>query len=201
MSTPREDPNAADAVSIATTSTRSRRTRATALTGAILATATLSLLGAAPASAAPGEHGNRIDIGDHDGIIVATCADGSTVAGPLDGEASFHERFDRDGNLVSLAIAMEYKMEWTLSSTGETLYPHGTRRLLIEFEEGTITDTGNYRKLTIAGEGAVLNYAGISIYDLVTEEVLYHKGPDVADGGDVAASNDLVCGLYGLDGA
>lgn len=176
-----------------------RRTRGGLLTGAGIACA-LVMLAPSTAYAAPG-NGNRVDIGDHDGIIVATCADGSTVAGPLEGTASFHERWDKDGNLVSLAIAMEYKMTWTLSSTGETLYPHGTRRLLIEFEKGTITDSGNYRKLTIAGEGAVLNYAGISVYDLATDEVLYHKGPAVADGSDVEASNDLVCGLYGLDGA
>jgi hypothetical protein len=152
------------------------------------------------AHAFPG-NGNRVDIGSHDDIVVATCADGSTVQGPLEGQASFHERWDKAGNLVSLAIAMEYKMTWTLSSTGETLSPHGTRRLLIEFEKGTVTDSGSYRKLTIAGEGAVLNYAGISIYDLATEQTLYHKGPDVADGADISASNDLVCGLYGLDGA
>lgn len=174
--------------------------RASFLTSAVASAFALALFAPSAAHAAPG-NGNRVDIGDHNDIIVATCADGSTVQGPLDGEASFHERWDKDGNLVSLAIAMEYKMTWTLSSTGESLYPHGTRRLLIEFDKGTITDTGSYRKLTIAGQGAVLNYAGISIYDFATEEILYHKGPDVADGGDPAVSNDLVCGLYGLDGA
>ncbi|MBM7504749.1 hypothetical protein ACFPER_16285 [Agromyces aurantiacus] len=174
--------------------------RGAAITGALAFAAALALLAATPANAAPG-NGNRVDIGDHDGIVVATCADGGVVSGPLDGSASFHETFDREGDLVSLAIAMEYKMTWTLSTTGETLSPHGTRRLLIEFDEGTITDTGNYRKLTIAGEGAVLNYAGISIFDFATGETLYHRGPDVADSEDVEASNDLVCGLYGLDGA
>ncbi|MGR2753884.1 hypothetical protein [Agromyces arachidis] len=160
----------------------------------------LALLAPSAAHAAPG-NGNRVDIGSHDDIVVATCADGSTVQGPLDGEASFHERWDEEGNLVSLAIAMEYKMTWTLSSTGESVHPHGTRRLLIEFAEGTVTDTGSYRNLTIAGEGAVLNYAGISVYDFATDEVLYHRGPAIADGEDVSASNDLVCGLFGLDGA
>jgi|GEM_PF-2698574 len=174
--------------------------RASLLAGAGAAACAIALFGSTAAHAAPG-NGNRVDIGDHNDIVVATCADGSTVQGPLDGEASFHERWDKEGNLVSLAIAMEYKMTWTLSSTGESLHPHGTRRLLFEFEKGTITDTGSYRKLTIAGEGAVLNYAGISIYDLATDATLYHKGPDVADGGDPSASNDLVCGLFGLDGA
>ena len=166
--------------------------------------AACAVLTAPAASAAPGNGsggGNRVDIGDHDGIIVATCADGGIVSGPLEGYASFQERTNRDGDVISLAIAMEYKMTWTLSTTGQTLYPHGTRRLLVEFAEGTITDTGNYRKLTIAGEGAVLNYAGISIYDFATDEILYHRGPDVADSADTAASNDLVCGLYGLNGA
>lgn len=177
-----------------------RKRRFGAAVGAAVALGSLTLLAPPAAHAAQG-NGNRIDLGDHGDVIVATCADGSTVSGPLDGEASFHERFDREGNLVSLAIAMEYKMTWTLSSTGQSLFPHGTRRLLIEFDKGTVTDTGSYRKFTIAGEGAVLNYAGLSVYDLVTEEVLYHRGPDVADSGDEAASNGLVCGLFGLDGA
>lgn len=161
------------------------------------------MLTAVPAhGVAASPHGNRVDIGDHDDVIVATCANGATVAGPLQGSASIHETIDKQGNFVSVAIAMEYKMTWTLSTTGESVHPHGTRRILIEFDKGTVTDSGNYRKLTIAGQGAVLNYAGFSIYDLATDEVLYHRGPDVADGGrDVAASNDLVCGLFGLDGA
>ncbi|WP_401000558.1 hypothetical protein [Agromyces sp. GXQ0307] len=187
-----------------TTSGRTKVRRAVAAASALTTAAALALCAAPAAHAAPGNGnggGNRVDIGDHDGIVVATCADGGIVSGPLEGYASFHERTDRDGNVVSLAIAMEYKMTWTLSTTGESVYPHGTRRLLIEFDEGTITDTGAYRTLTLAGQGAVLNYAGISVYDLATDDVLYHRGPAVADSADEAASNDLVCGIFGVDGA
>ncbi|WP_430646795.1 hypothetical protein [Agromyces sp. GXS1127] len=183
-------------------SARLRRGGAAAI--ALAASGALALLSAPVAHAAPGNgngNGNRVDIGDHEGIVVATCADGGIVSGPLEGYASFHERVDRDGNVVSLAIAMEYKMTWTLSTTGESVYPHGTRRLLLEFAEGTITDSGAYRTLTLAGHGAVLNYAGISVYDMATDEVLLHKGPSVSDSADVEASNDLVCGLFGVDGA
>lgn len=175
--------------------------RVLAAVAALVTAAALTVVAAPAASAAPGT-GNRVFIGDHNDIVVAECADGGSVMGPLIGYASFHERVDRDGNVISLSIAMEYKMTWTLSTTGESVYPHGTRRLLFDFDAGTITDTGNYRKLTLAGEGAVLNYAGISIYDLATDKTLYHRGPAVSDTTpDDPASNDLVCGLFGVDGA
>ena len=37
--------------------------------------------------------------------------------------------------------------------------------------------------------------------DLESEEVVWKKGPDVADIGDLSFDNDLVCGLFGVDGA
>lgn len=165
----------------------------------IAAGAVVVLVGAMNAPAA--HAGNRVEIGgDHQNVIVAWCADGAHVDGPLDGSYSEHSRFHRQGNLISLALTMEYKMTWTLSTTGASVYPHGTRHLMLDFIEGTITDTGNYRTLTVEGEGRVLKHAGRSVLDLATGEMT-KSGPDVADIGIPEVDNDLVCGLFGVDGA
>jgi hypothetical protein len=152
-------------------------------------------------ASAPAAHaGNRQDIGDHGDVVVAECADGGNVTGPLEGSVSFHERLAKDGSLMALSLSMEYKMTWTLSTTGQSVYPHGTRHLVFDFADGTVTESGNYRTLTVAGEGRVLKYAGRSVLDLESGE-WWKKGPDVADIGDPSFDNDLVCSLFGIDGA
>lgn len=66
-----------------------RTTTSLAAAAALAATA----LVATPAVAGPDNgKGARFDISDHGaGTIVATCADGGTVTGPMDGEAVMHE--------------------------------------------------------------------------------------------------------------
>jgi hypothetical protein len=163
--------------------------------------AAASVAALAGAVAGPAHAGNRVEIGgDHLNVVVAECADGAQVDGPLEGSYSEHPRFDRQGNLISVALTMEYKMTWTLSTTGASVYPHGTRHLVFDFVEGTITETGNYRTLTVSGEGRVLKYAGRSVLDLATG-AMAKSGPAVADIGIPEVDNDLVCGLFGVDGA
>ena len=155
----------------------------------------------AGAAAGPAHAGNRVDIGgDHQNVVVAECADHAQVDGTLDGSYSAHPRFDEQANLISLALTMEYKMTWTLSTTGASVHPHGTGHLVFDYVEGTITETGNFRTLTVAGEGRVLKYAGRSVLDLATGEMV-KSGPDVADIGVPEVDNDLVCGLFGVAGA
>lgn len=176
-----------------TTRLRNPRTATATAAGAVL------LLGlAAPAAHA----GNRTPIGgDHEFVVVAECADGAQVDGTLDGEYSEHWRFDKAGSPLSLSYMMEYKMTWTLSSTGESVYPHGTRHIVFDYVDGTLTDTGNYRTLTVAGEGRVLKKTGREVLDMATWERLSKSGPDVADIGVPELDNPLVCGLFGVDGA
>lgn len=165
--------------------------------------ATAASLVATPALAAPGDNGQgrRVAISGHEGVIVATCADGGEVTGPMEGYVTVIESLDAEGNLVMLRLTMEYKMTWTLSTTGESLYPHGTRHLVFDYVDGTFTESGTMRTLTVAGEGAVLKYAGHEVRDLWTFELISKAGPDLADIGDPAFDNDLVCALYGQDGA
>ena len=99
--------------------------------------------------------GNRTDLPSFGDVVVAECADDAHVTGPLKGSLSRHARFDKEGNLVSLSLMMEYKMTWTLSTTGQSVYPHGTRHLVFDFADGTVTESGNFRTLTVAGEGRV----------------------------------------------
>lgn len=103
--------------------------------------------------------------------------------------------------MISLSLNMEYKMTWTLDTTGESVYPHGTRHLVLDFVKGTFTETGNYRTLTVAGEGRVLKYAGRAVSLLDSEIPFWKSGPDIADIGVPEVDNDLVCGVFGLDGA
>jgi hypothetical protein len=153
-------------------------------------------LAATPALAGPDNgNGARQPLSGFGDVVVATCADGGTVSGPLDGSIVRHSRYDQDGNLVRLTLNMEYKMTWTLSTTGESVYPHGTRHIVLNFADGISTDSGNFRTLTATGEGAVLKWAGRTVEDLETEELISKVGPAVAE------SDDLVCGLFGLEGA
>lgn len=176
--------------------------RKTAMTAAATLATAASLV-AAPALAAPGDHGQgrRVAITGHDGFIVATCADGGVVTGPMEGYVTMLETLDDAGNLLMLRLTMEYKMTWTLSTTGESLYPHGTRHLVFDYVDGTFTESGTIRTLTVAGEGAVLKYAGHEVRDLGTFELISKAGPDLADIGDPDYDNDLVCGLFGQEGA
>lgn len=167
----------------------STRTRTTLAAGAAVAAFAGFL--AMPAAHA----GNRTELPDFGDVVVAECADGGQVTGPLEGSISRHPKFDREGNMISLSLNMEYKMTWTLSTTGESVHPHGTRHIVFDFVNGTGTDTGNYRTLTIAGEGRVLKSAGRTISDLESEEILFKSGPNIVE------DNDLVCTLFDVEGA
>lgn len=90
---------------------------------------------------------------------------------------------------------MEYKMTWTLSTTGESVYPHGTRHIVLDYAKGIYSDSGSYRTLTAAGQGVVLKVAGRIVEDVETEELISKVGPSVAE------SNDLVCAVFGQEGA
>jgi hypothetical protein len=168
------------------------------ITSTIAAAAAAAL---ATAAAPPAHAGARIDMDDHSYVVVAECAGGAQVNNSLTGAYSEHPRFDEQGNLTRLALNMQYTMTWTLSSTGASVHPHGTRHIVFDLIAGTITDTGNYRTLTIAGQGRVLKYAGRTVLDLATGHTLSKSGPDVADIGVPEFDNDLVCGLFGVDGA
>lgn len=169
------------------------RTRTTSLAAAATLAATTFLT--TPAVAAPGDgNGVRVPL-VLPAVTVATCKGGETVSGPLEGTIVRHEKFDNDGNLVRVTLNMEYKMTWTLSTTGESVYPHGTRHIVLDFANGIYTDSGNYRTLTVAGKGAVLKWAGRTVENLETEELISKVGPAVAE------SDDLVCALFGLEGA
>ncbi len=167
---------------------------------ALAASTAAAALGASPALAGPDNgKGARFDISDHGACtIVATCADGATVTGPMDGEAVMHERFDQDGNLVQMSLNMEYRMTWTLSTAGESVYPHGTRRLVFDFVDGTITESGSYRLLTVAGQGSVLKWAGRTLMDL-DSNIIDKVGPAIADW-HPETSDDLVCAVFGQEG-
>lgn len=173
-------------------------TRLRSATSTLAVTAAMAL---ATAASPPAQAGARIDMDDHSYVVVAECADGAQVNTTLTGGYSEHPRFDEQGNLTRLALNMQYTMTWTLSSTGASVHPHGTRHVVFDLVAGTITDTGNYRTLTIAGQGRVLKYAGRTVLDLQTGQLLSKSGPDVADIGVPELDNNLVCGLFGVDGA
>ena len=170
---------------------RSRTTLSWAAVGAFA----VSTLMAAPAMAAPGNgNGVRVPLVVPGIFVVATCADGGTVSGPLEGTIVRHEKVDRDGYVVKEILNMEYKMTWTLSTTGESVSPHGTRHIVLDYVNGTFSDSGTYRTLTAPREGFVLKVAGRLVEDLETEELISKAGPSVAE------TDELVCALFGLEG-
>jgi hypothetical protein len=167
-------------------------------TAAAAASSAALLLAAAPAAQA----GNRQPIPEeHLTVHLATCADGGTVDGTGTGSFSEHSTFADDGTLIRYTLTINFSGPWTYSTTGESVTPHGAQRISFDFVNGTVTETGNYRTLTVAGEGWQLKSAGRTVRDLATGEVISESGPKVSDIGVPEVDNDLVCGLFGVDGA
>ena len=163
-----------------------RRVRGTLATAAVLAGAAIGAAGGAAAAPEP--------ITGHEPFVIATCAGGEEILAGVEGSVSNErEILDANGDVVGVVLNIRYTLSSTLTTTGETLYAHGTARLALDFVAGTLTESGNSRTMTLPGEGWVLKNAGRTVSDLWTGDVLWKAGP--ASPEDAA----FQCGQFGLE--
>lgn len=170
---------------------------------AVTATAATAVLGlaSAPAAASPSKTYDRgsVDL-PADWFPAATCADGSVIG--LGFTVDFVEQvwFDDAGEAVRETKTMRYVGAFEHLGTGErSSAVRGARAVHVDLVEGTLSSSGNYRTMTVPGEGVLLKWAGREVYDLEDWSALKAAGPqfdELSPGGQ-----DLVCGLFGLEGA
>jgi hypothetical protein len=100
---------------------------------------------------------------------------------------SITEFYDRDGNLVREVVHVRYTGTATNDKTGKTLPIMGTRHLVFA-ADGTFTETGVLRHVTVSGQGIVLHESGRIVWP-ADESLppLFVAGPHQLLEGDVAA--------------
>lgn len=95
--------------------------------------------------------------------------------------------YDREGTLVREVLHIRFVGTATNDETGKTLPITGTRHLVFA-DDGTFTETGVLRHVTVSGEGIVLHESGRVVWP--PEEglaPLFVAGPHQLSEGDVAA--------------
>lgn len=113
----------------------------------------------------------------HDGLVLATCADGSQIlSGATIGRYAETPVLDADGTMTGLVLMLKYSLEFVHSTTGQVIDGTGNSRIVFDFVDGVHTDTGNYRTVTMAGEGWVLKEAGRGVFSLEDGALLDFDG-------------------------
>lgn len=100
---------------------------------------------------------------------------------------SITEFYDREGNLVREVLHVRFIGTATNDKTGKTLPVTGTRHLVFD-ADGTFTETGVLRHVTVSGQGIVLHESGRIVWP--ADESLppqFVAGPHQLMEGDVAA--------------
>ena len=95
--------------------------------------------------------------------------------------------YDRDGSLVRTVIHVHFVGTATNESTGASLPVNGQRHIVLDYVDGTFTETGVLRHVTAPGQGIVLHEAGRIVLGLTDDAVLFEAGPHQLWHGDVAA--------------
>jgi hypothetical protein len=95
--------------------------------------------------------------------------------------------YDNEGNLIREVLHIQFVGTATNDVTGKTLPVNGVRHLTFDFVEGTFTETGVLRHVTVPGSGIVLHDSGRLVAPLEDGlEPLFVAGPHQLTEGDVA---------------
>ena len=98
--------------------------------------------------------------------------------------------YDNEGNLLREVLHVRFVGTATNDVTGKTIPVTGVRHLEFDFVDGTFTETGVLRHVTVPGEGIVLHESGRIVLPLEPEEglePLFVGGPHQLMEGDVTA--------------
>lgn len=94
--------------------------------------------------------------------------------------------FDSRGTLVKEVIWAHFVGTDSNDSTGKSLRDTGERRIVFDFVNNTITESGVLRHITAPGSGIVLHESGRIIVSLVEDSVIFMAGPHQLFAGNVA---------------
>src|SRR5215211_7489379 len=70
--------------------------------------------------------------------------------------------------------------------TGKSIPVNGVRHIVFDFVNGTFTETGVLRHVTVPGQGIVLHESGRIVSGLESEELIFEAGPHQLFHGDLA---------------
>jgi hypothetical protein len=95
--------------------------------------------------------------------------------------------YDNEGNLIRETLHVQFVGTATNDATGKTIPVNGVRNITFDFVEGTFTETGVLRRVTVAGSGIVLHTSGRIVEPLQQGlEPLFVAGPHQLQENDVA---------------
>ena len=94
--------------------------------------------------------------------------------------------YDADGNLTREVRHVRFVGTDTNDETGNALRDTGARHIVLDFENGTFTETGVLRHITVAGSGIVLHESGRIVLSLDDDSLISMAGPHQLFAGDEA---------------
>jgi len=146
-------------------------------------------------TAVPAEAREWLPIEGHDGMVLATCSDGSQILSAIP-DAPWRNRYsmdfvvDEQGSTTGMVLMLKYAGGATHSTTGRTIEGSGVDRVVFDFVTGDQTSSGGRWTVNLAGEGWVIKDAGRITYDAATGEA------DFA--GIVSADWGELCPFFGV---
>lgn len=89
------------------------------------------------------------------------------------------EFFNQDGDLVKVHVHVTGSTE--ITGDGELLaWENFAFMVILDFEEGTVTQNGNVFNIHVTGEGNVVNDSGQIVFSLEDDSLLEVRGPHEA---------------------
>jgi len=94
--------------------------------------------------------------------------------------------YDKDGTLLREVRHVHFVGTDTNDDTGTALRDTGERRIVLDFANGTFTETGVLRHITVPGSGIVLHETGRLVVSLDDDSLISMAGPHQLFAGDEA---------------
>jgi hypothetical protein len=91
-----------------------------------------------------------------------------------------------NGTLLREVAIVRFVGTSTNDTTGKSIAVTGHRHITFDFVNGTFTETGVLRHVTVSGQGIILHESGRIVSGLDTEELLFLAGPHELLAGDLA---------------
>ncbi len=95
--------------------------------------------------------------------------------------------YSQDGTLLREVRQIRFLGTETNDLTGKSIPVNGVRHITLDFVNGTFTETGVLRRVTVPGEGIVLHESGRVVTGLEDETLISESGPHELLHGDLAA--------------
>jgi len=94
--------------------------------------------------------------------------------------------YDSSGTLVREVVHARFVGSESNDLTGKSIPVNGVRHIVFDFVNGTFTETGVLRHVTVPGQGIVLHESGRIVSGLESEELIFEAGPHQLFHGDLA---------------